>query len=170
MGGLISTPAPPDVDWDAIGQQVSDALQSLPQAISDSLDKVKSEWEAAKKDGKNYDIVGGLSKQKKLLISLKPDATDDQVNKAAYLLVAKGEFCSKIADAVWSQLEPKIDEKKPADLPNLLCITPDSIWNKVKDKVADKVKDFVSKKVGDAVDQAAGKKDTDAGAVKSDDA
>jgi hypothetical protein len=148
----------PEIKFPAeeVASQIKELLGGLPAELESTETTIKNEWEAAKAKKEDYKLLGVDGKS--VLVVLKPDSDDKAVRSAAYKQVGKGKFAETAADQVWSAVEPKVDEQKPASIPDTPVMTGDQLWGKAKDKVGDKVKDQVKKKIEEAIDELLKKK------------
>jgi len=157
MSMLGGVPGMPTIDFPAadVAAGAAQEVAKIPDAFNVALDTIRSDYDAAKFKGEDYKLMGGEG-GKDVLLTLSKDLEEKELNKqiqnAAGMQIAKGEFSQTAAGQVWKQIEPKIDEQKPT-IPDTPLMTGDQIWDKAKEKVQDKVTDAVSKQIQAACDE-----------------
>jgi len=139
-GGIPGVPSAPEIelDMEAVGGAITDALKALPENIADNRKNFPTEC-AKLEDGAEYDVPDTTMK-------LKKDANEQEIWKAAIVAACGTALRDSIKDAVWGQFEPKIDEQLDA-----VDGLPDAIKNKAKDKFKEATIDPL---VDKAVDEA----------------
>mmetsp|Transcript_3399 Transcript_3399/g.8096 ORF Transcript_3399/g.8096 Transcript_3399/m.8096 type:complete len:169 (+) Transcript_3399:66-572(+) len=154
LGALGGAGATPEVPFEEVAAKTKELLEPMPEKYQEALDNVTKEYEAHMSKSPNDIFEAKTTDRKtkkpaivgKVAAGLAKDAAEKQLKDIAGKILTMGEFTGKIAEEVWGQVEPKIEEQKPEG-------TPDMVWNKGKGAVQGKVEDEVAKQVTVAVDK-----------------